>query len=99
MISYFLFDPLKRLFAGLALVWVVARDAFKNTSLIEEAEDAVAWLSADAKPMLGAFGVERNALFIVLGEQRVIRPDLLNEVPIARAARIGNDDTIIRALL
>ena len=56
-------------------------------------------LRADAQPMLRAVGVEHDALLVVLGEERVVRAELLDELAVARAARIGNDDPVVRALL
>src|SRR5690606_30937463 len=86
------------LFAGDTLVGVVARGALLNACGVEEARDAVARLGADAQPMLGAVGVELDALGIVLGEQRVVAADAFDEAAIARAARIGDDDLVIGAL-
>jgi hypothetical protein len=49
--------------------------------------------------MLGTVAVEHNAVRIVLGEQRVIAADTLDELAVTRAALVGNDDLVIRALL
>ena len=49
--------------------------------------------------MLRTVGVELNALGIILGEQRVVAADTLDEAAVTRSARIGNDDLVIRALL
>jgi hypothetical protein len=46
-----------------------------------------------------ALGVEHDALLVVLGEQRIIGADLLDEAAVARRARIGDDDTVIGTLL
>src|SRR3546814_2424151 len=48
--------------------------------------------------MLRAVGVELHALGIILGERRVVAADALDEAAVARAARIGDDDLVIRTL-
>src|SRR3546814_4260586 len=82
------------LFARDGLVRVVARGAFLDARGVEEAGDAVARLGADAQPMLRAVGVELHALGIVLGEQRVVAADALDEAAVARAARIDRKSTV-----
>src|SRR3546814_2410512 len=77
------------------LVRVVARGAFLDAGGVKEAGDAVARLRADAQPMRGAFAVELHALGIILGEQRVVAADTLDEAAVARGARVSNDDLVI----
>src|SRR3546814_11848916 len=66
---------------------------------VEEAGNAIGRLRADAQPMLRAVAVQRHALGIVLGEQRIIGADLLDEAAIARGAAVRHDDAVIGTLL
>jgi hypothetical protein len=47
--------------------------------------------------MLDAFGDERHAL-AGIGELGIVVADLFDEAAIARAARVGDDDVVVRAL-
>src|SRR3546814_3793316 len=94
-----LLGALLGLLAGLGLVRVVARGALTHARRIEEARNAVGRLRADTEPMVRAIGVELDALLVVLGEKRVVIADPLDEAAVARAARIGDDDGVIGALL
>ena len=94
-----LFLALDGLFAGLALVRIAARGTFADACGIEETGYTIGRLRANAQPMLGAVTVKDNATGIILGKQRVIAADALDKLAVARAALIGNDDLVIRALL
>ena len=81
------------------------RDLLKRPNLtisdaraIEEASDTIGRLRADAQPVRGALGVELHALRVILGEQRVVAAEALDEAAIARAARVCDDDLVIGAL-
>jgi hypothetical protein len=92
-----LFGALLGLLAGLALLRVIAGGTLLDAGGVEEAGDAIGRLRTDRQPMLGAIGVEHDALGVVLGEQRVVGADLLDEGAIARASaswrrRCGNKD-------
>src|SRR5690606_37632669 len=62
-------------------------------------QNAVGRLCANANPVLGALGVQNNALLVVLGEQRIEGADLLDEAAVARRTGVSNDDLVERALL
>src|SRR3546814_302636 len=94
-----LLGALLGLLAGLALLRVAAGRAFHQAGLIEEAKDAVRRLSADRQPMLGAISVDLHALFAVAGKQRIVAADALDELAVARIARIGDDDLVVGTLL
>ncbi len=86
------------LFARLALVRVVARITLTNACCIQETGDPVRWLRAYPKPVFRTFFIQRNPLFIILGEQRVVSADLFQIFAIARTAAVGCHDAIIRTL-
>jgi len=94
-----LLGALDSLLAGLALVRVAADGALTDAGGVEEAGDAIGRLGADRQPMPRALGIDLDAVRIILGEQRVVRTDLLDEGAVARRPRIGDDDAIIGALL
>src|SRR5690606_8291155 len=64
----------------------------------EIAGDAVGRLSAFGDPGLGLFDVDDEALLVILGEQRVVGADLLDEAAIAGRTRVGDDDVVVRAV-
>jgi hypothetical protein len=49
--------------------------------------------------MLGALGVDLHALFAVLGKERIVAADALDELAVARIAGVGDDDLVIGTLL
>ena len=93
------FDALLGLFARLGLLRVVARRALLDAGGIEEAQDAVRRLGADAQPVRDAVGVELHALGQILRQQRIVGADLLDEAAVTRVAAVGHDDAVIGALL
>jgi hypothetical protein len=94
-----LLGALLRLLARLALVRVVAARTLLDARGIEEAEHAVRRLRADGQPVADAVGVELHALLAVLRQQRIVAADPLDELAVARVARIRDDDFVIRPLL
>ena len=84
---------------GTRLVRVVARGALADAGGIEEAGDAVRRLGADRQPVRDALVEQLDALRAVLGEERIIGADLLDEAAVARGAAVGDDDAVIRTLL
>src|SRR5690606_14884301 len=66
-----LFSALGGLLARLGLVRVVACVALGQAGGVEETQHAVGRLGANAEPMLGTLGVQHDAAFIVLGQQRI----------------------------
>src|SRR5690606_13014555 len=93
------FSAFLGLVARFALLRVVAGFALHNAGGVEETQNAVGRLGANANPVLGALGVQNNALFVVLGEQRVEGADLLDEAAVARRTGVSDDDLVERALL
>src|SRR3546814_8311364 len=65
---------------------------------IQEASDAVGRLCANGDPVLGALDVQNNALLIILGEQRIVAADTLDETAIAGRTAVGDDDLVIGTL-
>ena len=49
--------------------------------------------------MLGAVSVKLHAIGIILGEQRVIAADPLDELAVPRLARVRHHDLVVRPLL
>src|SRR5205085_6491000 len=94
-----LLGALLGLLAGLTLLGVQLGGALLDAGDIEEAGNAVRRLRADAKPVAGAVPVELDALVVILGEQRVVGPDLLQVLAVARRAAVGHHDAVIRTLL
>src|SRR5262245_54545008 len=68
---------LHALLAWLGLVGVLLGLALGEPRCVEKARHAVGRLRADAQPMLDALGVELDPVRVVLGQQRVVRADLL----------------------
>ena len=87
------------LFPGDGLVRVVAGCAFLHADGIEETGDAIGRLCTDRNPMLRALDIQHDAIGVVLAEQRIVAADALDEAAVTRAARIGDDDAVIRPLL
>ena len=65
---------------------------------IEESKHAVRRLGADRQPMRNAIGVELHPLGRILGQQRIVGADLLDEAAVARIAAVGDHDAVIRTL-
>ena len=63
----------------------------------QEAGNPVRWGRADAEPILDPLLIEVEAFRVILGNHRVVGADTLNEAAITRTARIGNNDTVVRA--
>ena len=66
---------------------------------LEEAADAVGGLRALAEPVLHALEVDLHPALVVLGQQRVVGAELLDEAAVAGRARVGGDDRVVRTLL
>ena len=77
----------RRFFFGLALFGLLLGLALGEARRVEEARHAVGRLRADAEPVLDALDVELDAVGVVLGQQRVVRADLLDVAPVARRGR------------
>src|SRR6185437_6292625 len=90
---------LETLLAGLALVGVRARVTLADACHVEEPEYAVGGLRADAEPMLQPVLDEFHAFGGVLGLERIVGADLLDIAAVARAPRVGDDDTVVGPLL
>ena len=87
------------LLAGLALLEVGAFLLLDGTGGFEEARDAVGRLGALVEPVLHAVQVHLDAVFVVLGQQRVIGAQLFDIAAVAWHAAVGGDDAVERALL
>ncbi len=93
------FSAFHGFFARLSLVRVVARSTLENTSGIQETGDTVAWLAANAEPVTRAIFVQRHALFVILGEQRIVGADLFKIFAVARRALVSRYDPVVRTFL
>ena len=89
----------RRFFFGLALLGFCLRLALGQARGVEEARHAVGRLRADAEPVLDALEVELDAVGVVLGQQRIVRADLLDVAPVARRGGFGHDDVVVGPLL
>src|SRR5690606_8294587 len=89
---------LLRLLARLALFRIAALRTRGNAGLIEETQHAVGRLRAMAEPMTHALFIDLHALAI-LRQHWIPGADLLDETAVARRARIGDHNVVIRALL
>ena len=56
-------------------------------------------LRADAKPMLDAVFVQQQPVGMLVRQHRVVAAQLLDEAAVTRAAAVGDDDVVVRALL
>jgi hypothetical protein len=65
--------------------------ATQNSCASEQRANCVAWLRSDTQPIVGALFVHFESPFGLPGS---VLTDDLDELPIARALRIGDDDTI-----
>src|SRR3546814_10231937 len=74
-----LFSTLLGLFAGFSLLRIIPGSTFLHAGGIQEASDAVGRLCANGDPVLGALDVQNNALLIILGEQRIVAADTIDE--------------------
>ena len=68
-----------------------------QTGFVEEQMHAVGHLRADGEPMFRAIGVDHHALGVFTGEQGVVGADTFDELAVARAAGIGDDNAVKRA--
>ena len=84
---------------GSPFLGLLRAGALADAGGIEEAQDAVRRLGADRQPMRDALGVELHALGQILGQQRIVGAELLDEAAVARGAAVGDDDAVIRPLL
>src|SRR3546814_6405157 len=65
-----LFSTLLGLFAGFSLLRILPGSTFLYDGGIQEASDAVGRLCDKGDPVLGALDVQKNAIHILLGEDR-----------------------------
>src|SRR5690242_17620073 len=87
------------LLARLTFLRIVARRPLLETGRIEEAQDTVRRLRADAQPMLDAVRIELHALGRILRQQRIVGADFLDEAAVARIAAVRHDNAVIGPLL
>ena len=71
-------------------------DAIARGVRDDEAGDRIARLCALAEPILGALQIELHIVALLLWP---VRADFLDELPVARAAAIGHDNTEDRVVL
>src|SRR5205823_867986 len=67
--------------------------------IAEEAGDPFGRLGADPEPVLQALFLERHPIGMAALEHRVVGAELFDKAPVARAARVGDDDRVERPLL
>src|SRR5205814_6047789 len=67
--------------------------------IAEETRHPVAGLRSDPEPMLDPLFLQGHAIGVAAIEHRVVGAELLDKPPVARAARVGNDDRVERPLL
>src|SRR5919107_3735732 len=68
----------------------------QHARLPEQRADGVARLRADVEPVVGAVGLHAQPTLALAGS---VLPDDLDELPVARALRVGDDDAVDRRLL
>jgi len=61
--------------------------------LLNQAAHSVRWLRALADPVLGAVNTKRTVLTSLLW---ILRTDDLDKFPVARAAAVGDNDSVVR---
>ena len=88
-----------RLLLRLGLVRIVVDALLGDAGIGQPLVDAVRGNGALGDPGLGLFQVQLDAVGMVRGQQRVVETDLLDEAAVARAARVGDDDIVVRTLL
>src|SRR5947207_5428385 len=75
------------------------RGLFDESGIAEETRHPVARLCPDPEPMLDPLFLQCDAIGMAAVEHRVIGAEFFDKTPIARAARVGDDDRIERPLL
>src|SRR5712691_2577504 len=91
---------LLRLGLGRRLQWSLAECRLLDDARVaKEPRDPVGRLGADPEPMLEALFLERHPIGMAALQHRVVGAELFDKPPVARAARIGDDDRIERPLL
>src|SRR5262245_35916324 len=63
----------------------------EHVDLLKQAYNHIRWLGANAKPIARAVGVDHQLLRLA---DRVIVPDDLDKLAVARRALVGDDDAI-----
>ena len=71
---------------GIAFFGLLRGVALGEAGGVEEAEHAVGRLRAHRQPMLDPLGLERDALLVALGQDRIVGADDLDEAAVARAS-------------
>ena len=61
--------------------------------LLNQAPHCVGWLRALADPVLGAFNIKRTVLTSLFW---IVRADDLDKFPVAWAAAVGDNDSVVR---
>lgn len=61
--------------------------------VLNQAAHSVGWLRALADPVLGALNTKRTVLTSLLW---IVRAEDLDEFPVARAAAVGDNDSVVR---
>ena len=69
--------------------------ALKNSSAAQKRANSIAWLRANAEPVVGSLFVDGET---TLSLTRSVLADDLDELSVARALRVGDDDAIDRGL-
>ena len=90
---------LLRLLLRLGLLRIVPLERLEHARIGEEAMHAVRRGGALRNPSLRLVEIELDAVGVILGQQRIVEADLLDEAAVARKARIRDDDRIMRPLL
>jgi hypothetical protein len=84
---------------GGGLLGVVPHRLPDDARGLEEACNAVCRLRTVAEPVLDALHIHLHALLAVLGQQRVVGAELLDEAAVARHAGVGGHDAVEGPLL
>src|SRR5580704_4559007 len=79
---------------GFADRWLVG-----EPGIAEKARDTLGRLRPDPEPMLDPLFLQGDPVGVAASQNRVGGAKLLDKAPVARAARIGDDDRIERPLL
>src|SRR5207302_8285857 len=67
--------------------------------IAEKARDPLGRLRADAEPMPDPLLLQSHPVAMATFQHRVVGAELFDKPPVARAARIGDDDRVERPLL
>src|SRR5579872_4221002 len=70
----------------------------RQAGIAEEARHPVGRLRADAEPVADALFLQCHPLGVVARQHRIVGADLFEKAPVARAARVGDDDAVERPL-